>query len=75
MTSATISLDKKTYPLMMHLSISPQYSITDEQPAYDPSTQSSTFSTAMAGSYCTRSSSTSSEYLIGPRDDDSREDD
>jgi hypothetical protein len=73
MTSATISLDKKTYPLMMHLSISPQYSITDEQLAYDPSTQSSTFSTAMAGSWCTRNGSTYNTFK--PNDDDSQEDD
>jgi hypothetical protein len=72
MTSATISLDKKTYPLMMHLSIMPQHEISNEQPAYDPSTQSSTFSTAMAGSWCNMSSST------GPMlktDQDSKEDD
>jgi hypothetical protein len=73
MTSATISLDKKTYPLMMHLSILPQYGMSDEQPAYDPATQSSTFSTAMAGSWCTRSNSTGG--IIMPNDEDSKEDD
>jgi hypothetical protein len=72
MTSATISLNKKTYPLMMHLSIIPQYEISNEQPAYDPSTQSSTFSTAMAGSYCTASASTREWASV---DEDSREDD
>jgi hypothetical protein len=71
MTSATISLNKQTYPLMMHLSILPQYSISGEQPSYDPATQSSTFSTAMAGSWCTRNSSTG---FINT-DSDSQEDD
>lgn len=44
MASATISLDKKTYPLMMHLGIKPKYEFPDENPTYDPSTQISDFS-------------------------------
>ena len=74
MTSATISLDKKTYPLMMHLSIIPQHEISSEQPTYDPATQSSNFSSAMAGSWCTRSCSTGS-WVLNNSDDDSQEDD
>jgi hypothetical protein len=74
MTSATISLDKQTYPLMMHLSILPQHSISDENPVYDPTTQSSTFSTAMANSWSTNSCSTGS-YFWGSCDEDSQEDD
>ena len=70
MTSATISLDKKTYPLMMHLSILPKYEI-DEQPAYDPATQSSIFNSSMGGSWSTRSGSSG---FLNP-DDDSKEDD
>jgi hypothetical protein len=73
MTSATISLNKQTYPLMMHLSIIPQHEISGEQPTYDPATQSSNFSSAMAGSWCTRSSSTSG--WRGASDEDSQEDD
>ena len=71
MTSATISLNKKTYPLMMHLSILPQYGNSNQQPEYDPATQSSTFNTAMAGSWCTRSTSTG----FFNADEDSQEDD
>jgi hypothetical protein len=70
MISSTVSLDKKTYPLMMHLSIIPKYDV-GEQPTYDPTTQSSTFSSAMAGSWCTRSGSTG---FFNP-DEDSQEDD
>jgi len=73
MTSATISLDKKTYPLMMHLSIIPQHEISSEQPTYEPATQTSNFSSAMAGSWCTRSAST--DGWFGARDEDSQEDD
>jgi hypothetical protein len=73
MTSATISLDKKTYPMMMHLSIIPQHEISSEQPAYDPATQSSNFSSAMAGSWCTRSASTGG--FLQHADEDSQEDD
>jgi uncharacterized protein (DUF736 family) len=72
MTSATISLDKKTYPMMMHLSIIPQHEISSEKPAYDPATQSSTFSTAMGGSWSTASASTREWASV---DEDSREDD
>ncbi|WP_310424552.1 hypothetical protein [Chamaesiphon sp. VAR_48_metabat_135_sub] len=75
MTSATICLDKKTYPMMMHLSIIPQHEISSEQPTYDPATQSSNFSSAMAGSWCTRSASTGFWLTPGSRDDDSQEDD
>ena len=39
MTSIAISLDKRSYPLMMHLSILPKYGITLEEPIYDPGTQ------------------------------------
>ncbi len=74
MTSATISLDKKTYPLMMHLSIIPQHEISSEQPTYDPATQSSNFSSAMAASWCTRGASTGNSWF-GSEDDDSKEDD
>ena len=72
MTSATISLDKKTYPLMMHLSLLSKHDNNDEPLNYDPSTQSSTFNRAMAGSWCTRSESVRS---FGGWDDDSQEDD
>jgi hypothetical protein len=72
MTSATISLDKKTYPLMMHLSIVPKHELSDEQPTYDPRTQSSTFNTAMSGSWSARSNS--SGWAL-KSDDDSQEDD
>jgi hypothetical protein len=74
MTSATISLDKKTYPLMMHLSIIPQHEISGEQPTYDPATQSSNFSSAMSGSWSTRSASTGNGWT-SPGDEDSQEDD
>jgi hypothetical protein len=73
MTSATISLDKKTYPMMMHLSILPQYNISNQRPEYDPATQSSTFNTAMAGSWCTENGST--PKIFGTSDSDSKEDD
>ncbi len=73
MTTA-ITLDKQDYPLMMHLSILPKYDISDEHLAYDSITQSSTFNSAMSGSWCTRSAS--SAGLLGIRtDDDQNEDD
>jgi hypothetical protein len=75
MTSATIFLNKKSYPLMMHLSISRQHGIFSEQPAYDPATQSSTFSTSMANSWCTRANSSSKDRWFGNPDDDQKEDD
>jgi hypothetical protein len=71
MKSATISLNKKSYPLMMHLSILPKYRIESEAPTYNPATQSSNFSTAMSGSWSTRANS--SNFLFP--DDDSKEDD
>lgn len=74
MTSATVSLNKQTYPLMMHLSIVPKHINSGENPTYDPATQSSNFSSAMAGSWCTRSSSTGNGWF-GDIDEDSQEDD
>lgn len=71
MTSATISLNKKTYPLMMHLSISSDHDL-DEQPSYDPNTQSSISNNSMGGSWSSRSGS--SKGFLNP-DDDQKEDD
>ncbi|NEP63569.1 MAG: hypothetical protein F6K31_42855 [Symploca sp. SIO2G7] len=73
MTTTQVALDKKTYPLMMHLSIVPKYDIADESPSYDPSSQTSNI-TAMSNSWCTRSTSTDQGFL-SPRDEDQKEDD
>jgi hypothetical protein len=74
MTSATISLDKKTYPLMMHLSILPKHdNNSEEQPVYDPMTQISPLDISMGNSWCTRSPSTFP--ILRSNDDDSQEDD
>ncbi|HAJ58755.1 MAG TPA: hypothetical protein DCP31_05405 [Cyanobacteria bacterium UBA8543] len=73
MTSIAISLDKRSYPLMMHLSILPKYGITLEKANYDPTTQTSGFSHAMKGSWCTVSGSTFK--MFSENDDDSQEDD
>ncbi|MEZ2252053.1 hypothetical protein [Microcoleus sp.] len=72
MTTTQIALDKKANPLMMHLSISPKYNISQEQSSYDPSTQTSNI-TSMSGSWCTVSGSTFKWFE--PSDDDQQEDD
>ncbi|NEQ69805.1 MAG: hypothetical protein F6K21_30800 [Symploca sp. SIO2D2] len=72
MTTTQVALDKKTYPLMMHLSIVPKYDIYDESPSYDPSTQTSNI-TAMSNSWCTRSTSTG--FWASNKDEDQQEDD
>ncbi|MBD1815180.1 hypothetical protein NDA07_12850 [Microcoleus vaginatus DQ-U2] len=68
MTTTQLALDKKANPLMMHLSILSKYDISEEEPSYDPSTQTSNI-TSMSGSWCTRNSSTFN------CDDDQQEDD
>jgi hypothetical protein len=70
MTTAT--LDKQTYPLMMHLSILPKYNLASEKVNYDPTTQTSKIS-GMSGSWCSKSGST--YKVFGDNDDDSAEDD
>ncbi|MEG4850091.1 hypothetical protein QUB10_04165 [Microcoleus sp. B5-D4] len=76
MTTTQLALDKKTHPLMMHLSILPKYGISEEQASYDPSTQTSNI-TSMSGSWCTKSSSTSESvgWPFTKSDEDSQEDD
>jgi len=74
MNNLQVALDQKSYPLMMHLSITSKVTgLTDEQGTYNPETQTSTTS-AMSGSWSTRSASS---YVgpLSPRDDDSKEDD
>lgn len=67
------SLDKKSYPLMMHLSILPKYELGDQDCIYDAKSQTSSGSVNMGKSWCTRNSST---YMgLRPRDEDSQEDD
>ncbi|TAD76140.1 MAG: hypothetical protein EA001_12820 [Oscillatoriales cyanobacterium] len=73
MNNLQVALDRKSYPLMMHLSISPKLSdLADEQATYNPATQTSNFS-AMSGSWCNVSSST--DRVFTANDDDSQEDD
>ncbi|MCC3407027.1 MAG: hypothetical protein JGK17_15810 [Microcoleus sp. PH2017_10_PVI_O_A] len=74
MTTTQLALDKKAHPLMMHLSISPKYGISQEQSSYDPTTQTSNIS-SMSGSWCARSSSTGDIIFRPPTDDDQQEDD
>ncbi|MFB8792448.1 MAG: hypothetical protein U7123_27285 [Potamolinea sp.] len=71
MTTA-ITLDKQDYPLMMHLSILPKYDISNNLPDYDPTTQSSTFNSSMASSWCRGNCSTGSLFKT---DEDQFEDD
>lgn len=66
-----LTLDKKTHPLMMHLSIVSKYEIPEESFSYDPSTQTSNI-TSMSGSWCTRNHSTSTWTST---DEDQQEDD
>ncbi|NEQ70346.1 MAG: hypothetical protein F6K21_33610 [Symploca sp. SIO2D2] len=73
MTTTQVALDKKTYPLMMHLSIVPKYDIADESPSYDPSSQTSNI-TAMGNSWSTRSRSTGAIWRT-EKDEDQQEDD
>ncbi|MEG4800756.1 hypothetical protein QUB63_14100 [Microcoleus sp. ARI1-B5] len=56
MTTTQLALDKKAHPLMMHLSISPKYDISEEPSSYDPSTQTSNIK-SMASSTCERQGS------------------
>jgi len=56
MTTTQIALDKKSHPLMMHLSILPKYDISEEQSSYDPSTQTSNIK-SMSGTTCKRQGS------------------
>jgi hypothetical protein len=72
MTLTAISLDKKSYPLMMHLSILPKYDMPMEEPIYDPETQSIKID-SMSGSWCSRSRSTGN--MVTVKDDDTQEDD
>lgn len=70
MTTAT--LDKQTYPLMMHLSIIPKYDLASEKVSYDATTQTSKIF-GMSGSWCSKSASTYKVFTAN--DDDSAEDD
>ncbi|OCQ93646.1 hypothetical protein AMR42_08465 [Limnothrix sp. PR1529] len=73
MNNLQVALDRKSYPLMMHLSITPKLSdLADEQATYNPATQTSNTS-AMSGSWCNRSNSTGG--IMQDNDDDSKEDD
>jgi hypothetical protein len=73
MTNTQLALDKKAHPLMMHLSISPKYDISEEPSiSYDPSTQTSNI-TSMSGSWSTRNGST--PHWLKPNDADQKEDD
>jgi hypothetical protein len=74
MNNLQVALDQKSYPLMMHLSIIPKLSDTaDEQATYNPATQTSNTS-AMSGSWCSRSGSTGKGLFDTP-DKDTKEDD
>jgi hypothetical protein len=76
MASATISLEKADYPLMMHLSIAPKYSISDDRPTYDPIAQTSNFADiSMGNSWCTRTASSGHPLNRDGVDDDQQEDD
>lgn len=70
--SQTPTLDKNTYPLMMHLSFVPKYEVSDEEPNYDPMSQKSNLE-GMAGSWSTKSTSTYNQFK--PNDSDQQEDD
>lgn len=58
---------------MMHLSILPKYNTTMGQVTYDPATQTSDFSSATSGSWCTVNGST--VKIFSENDSDSQEDD
>jgi len=68
----TLTLNKTSYPLMMHLSILPKHDSTLVESTYDARTQTSDI-TGMAGSWCSRKSSTGG--VLRESDDDSQEDD
>lgn len=65
-------LDKRSYPLMMHLSIMPKYEFDDQDCIYDAKSQTSVGTTTMGKSWCTRNSST---FGVLQNDSDSFEDD
>jgi len=73
--SNVITLDKKAYPLMMHLSLQPKYDNKAEESKYDPKHQTST-SYGTRGSWCTANGSTRGlNHFFSGSDDDSQEDD
>jgi hypothetical protein len=69
----TLSLDKQTYPLMMHLGILPKYGDALQPVNYNPSSQTSEFNNSMKSSWSTNSSST--WKVLTANDSDSQEDD
>jgi hypothetical protein len=73
MMTTDLTLDKKSHPLMMHLSIVPKIEITEKDFKYDPKSQTSNV-TGMSGSWCTRNASTG-EWSLEGYDDDQKEDD
>ena len=68
MISRQVTLDKKAYPLMMHLSILPKYDFYNDLSSDNPASIS-----GMNNSWCIRSSSTLGVLTL--LDDDRQEDD
>ncbi|MEG4630179.1 hypothetical protein QUB56_11270 [Microcoleus sp. AR_TQ3_B6] len=60
MTTTQIALNKKSHPLMMHLSILPKYDISEEPSTYNPTTQTSNIK-SMSGTKCERQGSMRSD--------------
>jgi|GEM_PF-2066392 len=44
MSSTTVTLEKSSYPLMMHLGITPKHDPVIKKPNYDPHSQTSSIS-------------------------------
>jgi hypothetical protein len=77
MMTTDLTLDKKSHPLMMHLSIVPKIDVAESDIAekdfkYDPKSQTSNI-TGMSNSWCTRANSTLKVFQND--DEDQQEDD
>jgi len=74
MTTTQLALDKKVYPLMMHLSILSKYDISEKKSiSYDPSTQTSNI-TSRSCTWAVRKGSSPKLWPYKP-DDDQKESD
>lgn|GEM_PF-2287587 len=74
MTTTQLAIDKKVYPLMMHLSILSKYDISENKSiSYEPRTQISNI-TSRTCTWATRKASSAKHWPHKPDDDRSKSD-